>query len=64
VRADGKEKLSHLIRLDRKKFLLFFLPCRLRLPANLENNVENPKRIVTKMAMRIRSQELQLELVM
>jgi hypothetical protein len=60
---DGQEK-SHLIRfrLDRKRFLLFFLPCSLT--ANLENSVETPERMVTMMAMRIHSQELELEVVL
>jgi hypothetical protein len=54
--------LSHL-RLDSKRFLLF-LPRRLLLPANLKNNVENPERMVTMMAMRIHSQEVELEVVL
>jgi hypothetical protein len=39
------------------------LPCRLLLPANLTNVVKNPERMVTMMAMRIYSQELELEVV-
>jgi hypothetical protein len=62
VRSKSNEILSHL-RLDSKRFLLF-LPRRLLLPANLKNYVENPERMMTMMAMRIHSQELELEVVL